>query len=153
MREGLSQIQSDLFWAVLTFVAGFEGDPLLKLTDQDAAEAAGSLAATYETADRGVIYEHRPNSLVAQRLATDIQRFLAELARESGRPVPDRDAAVVLRHLEKGAREAQRILGEGPTNALDAIGRVMQAVGRARADEASGKDVPVETSGSVIVRP
>jgi class 3 adenylate cyclase len=44
------------------------------LNDDDVADAAGALAATFETAARGVIYEHAPESLVARRLADDLDR-------------------------------------------------------------------------------
>jgi hypothetical protein len=71
MREGLTDRESEFFWVLLTFLAGLKADPLLRLADEDVAEAAGALAATYETATRGVIYEHRPQSLAAQRLLTD----------------------------------------------------------------------------------
>ena len=53
MREGLSNRESELFWVILTFLAGMKADPLLRLVDEDVAEAAGALAATYETANRG----------------------------------------------------------------------------------------------------
>ena len=83
MREGLSERESDLYWAVLTFIAGVRSDPPIKLIDADLAEGAASLAATYETANRGLIYEHRPQSLAAQRLVRDLKAFLAQLVAEA----------------------------------------------------------------------
>ena len=85
MHEGLSPAQSELFWAILTFVVGFRADPLMKVVDDDLSDGAAALAATYETAGRGVIYEHRPQSLVAQRFVTDLQAFLGTLAAEATR--------------------------------------------------------------------
>ena len=85
MREGLSNRESELFWVVLTFLAGYRADPLVRLVDEDLAEGAGSLAATYETANRGLIYEHRPQSLASQRLVTDLKAFLATLLAECRR--------------------------------------------------------------------
>jgi hypothetical protein len=130
MREGLSATQSDLFWAVLTFVAGLRADPLVKIVDEDLADGAAALAATHETADRGLIYEHRPQSLVAQRFVTDLKTFLANLGAEADAATArttDRDAAVVLRHLEQGARQAREGVDEGPATALDVIARVVGA--------------------------
>lgn len=132
MHEGLSPAQSELFWAILTFVVGFRGDPLMKVVDEDLSDGAAALAATYETAGRGVIYEHRPQSLIAQRLVTDLQGFLGTLAAESqaaARHV-ERDAAVVLRRLEAGARQVRRTADEGPTTALDMIARVVTQAAR-----------------------
>ena len=132
MHEGLSPTQSDLFSAILTFVVGFSGDPLMKVVDDDLSDGAAALAATYETAGRGVIYEHRPQSLVAQRFVTDLQGFLGTLAAET-HVAPghvERDAAVVLRRLEAGARGARRTVDEGPATALDIISRVMTHAAR-----------------------
>ncbi len=100
MGEGLSEGQADLFWRVLSMVAGYSADPLLKLADLDLAEAAASVAATLETADRGVIYEHRPPSLPAQRLANEIKGVLSsakERLEGTGAARAERDAVVVLR--------------------------------------------------------
>ena len=70
------------------------------------AEAAAALAATFETAARGVIYEHRPASLPAERLATALKPVLAEAGKGSASAF-ERDAAVVLRRLEEAvARRA-----------------------------------------------
>jgi hypothetical protein len=132
IREGLSEAQADVCWAMLSVVAGFRADPLLKLSDDDLAAAAAAVAATFETADRGVIYEHRPDTLVAERLATEFKALLGQLAAnaEAGAArTLERDAAVALRHLERGARGARRLADEGPTTAVDMIGRVVRAVG------------------------
>ena len=51
-----------------TFLARYEAPELQPLIDDDVAEAMAALAATFETASRGVIYEHRPASLPAERL-------------------------------------------------------------------------------------
>lgn len=132
MHEGLSPAQSELFWAILTFVVGFRGDPLVTVVDEDLSDGAAALAATYETAGRGVIYEHRPQSLLAQRFVTDLQGFLGTLAAESqaaARHV-ERDAAVVLRRLEAGARQVRKTVDEGPSTALDMVTRVVTQAAR-----------------------
>jgi hypothetical protein len=153
MHEGLSPAQSELFWAILTFVVGFRADPLMTVADDDLSDGAAALAATYETAGRGVIYEHRPQSLIAQRLVTALQRFLGTLAAEThvaARHV-ERDAAVVLRRLEVGARDVRKTVDEGPATALDIISRVTTHAGRgARAETAAPA---VEPPRPTIIKP
>jgi hypothetical protein len=154
MGDGLSQAQSNLYWAVLTFLVGFQADPLVKLVDEDLADGAASLAATYETAGRGLIYEHRPQSLVAQRLVTELKGFLASLAAEADAPAArqlERDAALVLRRLETGARRAREAVGQGPTTALDAISRVVGAAARHRDSKAAAP--LIEPGRSMLIKP
>lgn len=93
----------------------------MTLTDDDVAEAAAALAATFETAAKGVIYEHRASSLAAQRLAAAGRRFLDELGR-AGTRVPDADAAAVFRAIERGARDARKAEGL-PTSYLEIAAR------------------------------
>ena len=153
-HEGLSAAQSELFWTVLTFVAGFRSDPLMKVVDEDLADGTAALAATYETAGRGVIYEHRPQSLVAQRFVTELKAFLGTLQAEADRKTAsrlERDAAVVLRRLEASARNVRQTLDEGPATALDIIARVVTAAARPR-DEKPDRLV-VEPRQSLLVKP
>ena len=64
-----------------TFLVGYEPPELQPSIDDDVAEAATALAATFETASRGVIYEHRPASLPAERLLAALKPALAEAGR------------------------------------------------------------------------
>ncbi len=156
MRDGLTSDQSDLLLALLSFVAGLHADTIVKLQDEDAAEGAGALAATYETADRGLIYEHRPTSLAAQRFVTDTKTFLARLAAEaeagSARRV-ERDSAVVLRHLEAGVRGARKIVDDGPATALGIIGRFIAAVRASRRPGGEAGRPGVESPQPLLVKP
>jgi hypothetical protein len=96
----------------------------LSLIDNDVAEAAAALAATYETAARGVIYEHRPASLPAERLMSALKPLLAEAGHGQGSAF-ERDAAVVLRRVEEAVRDVRE---HDPTDRrafLDLIGRVI----------------------------
>ncbi len=149
LQDGLSEPQSRLLYGVLGLVARFQADPLLKLVDGDLADAASALAATFETASKGVIYEHRPNSLVAQRLTTDLKAFFANVESQAGRSV-ERDAAIVLRRLERGARTAAATKGN-PTAALESIGRVVRAVEREQKTEQTVQVSP--QAPSLLVRP
>ena len=156
MRDGLSAAQSDLFLALLSFVAGLHADPLLNLQDDDVAEGAGALAATYETADRGLIYEHRPRSLVAQRFVTDAKTFLASLVADADAATTrrlERDAAVVLRHLESGARGARTVIDDGPATALGIVGRFMAAARANRRTDGEAGRPRVEPPQPLLVKP
>jgi hypothetical protein len=122
----LNDGQSQLFLLVVTFIAGYTSPELQPLTDMDTAEAAEALAATFETASRGVIYEHRPASAAANRLAAALRVALDEAGRDRGTSF-GRDAAVVLRRVALTAKE----LGAGnPENGrpfLDMLRRVIKA--------------------------
>ncbi len=156
MRDGLTAQQSDLLLALLSFVAGLQADPLLKLQDDDVAEGAGALAATYETADRGLIYEHRPPSLVAQRFVTEAKAFLASLVAEADAGTArrvERDAAVVLRHLETGVRGARTVIDEGPATSLGIIGRFIAAARASRRTDGDAGRPRVEAPQPLLVKP
>jgi hypothetical protein len=123
MRD-LNQRQSQLFFLINRLVLGYHPPELHPLIDDDVIEAAAALAATFETAARGVIYEHRPASPPAGRLATALKPLLAEAGQNGGTPF-ERDAAVVLRRIEEAAREA-RAIDQGNRKAfLDLLCRVI----------------------------
>ena len=136
MRD-FSQRQSQLFFLIGTFLVRYEPPELQALIDDDVAEAAAALAATFETASRGVIYEHRPASLPADRLLTTLKPVLLEAGKGSGSAF-ERDAGVVLRRMEEAAREAR---GNDPSDRrafLDLLGRVIRKTGAdAPGDEGS----------------
>jgi len=105
VTRDFSERQSQILLLLATFLLQYGADDLHGLIDDDVAEAVSSLAATLETAARGVIYEHRPASLPAERLGTALKRLLAEAGKETPSSF-DRDAAVVLRRIEEGVRDA-----------------------------------------------
>ena len=80
--------------------------------DRDVAEAVASVAATLETAGKGIIYEHRPTAIHAQRIADEISAALRDLVTRAGADGArlERDAAKALRALERSAREAEKDL-------------------------------------------
>ena len=123
MRD-LSERQSRTFLLTASFVVGYKPSDFESLVDDDVAEAAAALAATFETADRGVIYEHRPASLPAGRLVTALKPLLTEAGDKGG--VTDRDFAMVLRRVEDGVREV-RSAEPGKTRAfLELLGRIVR---------------------------
>ena len=121
----LSERQTRLFFFIASEMARHQPDGLHALIDADLQDAAGSLAATYETAARGVIYEHRPTGLAAQRLATALGARLEEVG--AGIAGFDRDAAIVLRRFENAARPDQSGSRTSPRALLDLLGRVTSA--------------------------
>ena len=157
MRD-LNTRQSELFLLVLTFLTRHEPaelpgvpnagptrgsrawDPNAaaalgweRIVDDDVADAASALAATFETASRGVIYEHRPSSRPAAHLVTELKPVLAE-ARKGAGSTFERDAAVVLRRLEEAVRDVRAADRTDPRAFLALIGRVIT---QAPADEGS----------------
>jgi hypothetical protein len=125
MVRDLNERQSQLSFLVLTFLLRYQAPEFQPLLDEDVAEATAALAATYETAARGVIYEHRPPSLPAERLISALTPALAEAGQGGGTPF-QRDAAVVLRRVEAAARAAMAAAPDNRRAFLDVIGRVVR---------------------------
>ncbi len=133
MRD-LGERQSKLFFLVCSFLARYApgkgrhaiglDDDLQSVIDADVADALGALAATLETSVRGVIYEHHPASLPAERLAAALKPVLNEVGKGSGTSF-ERDAAVVLRRVEAAARDMSADHGGDRRAFLDLLGRVI----------------------------
>jgi hypothetical protein len=123
MRD-LSDRQGRLFFVLNSFLLRYEAPELQPLIDDDVAEAAAALAATLETSVRGVIYEHRPASLPAERLAAALKPVLKEVG-GSGGTAFERDAAVVLRRIEEAARQVGSADASNRRAFLELLGRVL----------------------------
>ncbi len=115
--------QSQLFLATTTFIARYEPPELQPLIDDDVVEATEALAATFETASRGLIYEPRPLSLPAERLATALKPLLAEAGRGGGSAF-ERDAGVMLRRIQEAVRSVGAAYPENRRAYLDLLARV-----------------------------
>jgi hypothetical protein len=100
----LTERQRQLFFLLQSVILRHTPDGLARLLDEDVAEATGAMAKTIETAQRGVIYEHAPQTLPAQKLAGEMKAMLAEV-RQSGATIYDGELAITLRAIEAGARE------------------------------------------------
>jgi hypothetical protein len=122
----LSERQSQLFFviSISAFLLRYEPSGLHPLVDDDVAEAAAALAGTFETAARGVIYEHRPAALPADRLATALKGVIAEAGQQGGSAF-DRDAAVVLRRIEAAVRDIRPEHAVNRRAYLELVGRVL----------------------------
>lgn len=121
----VSERQLQLFFLVQTFIARFKPTGFARLTDADVAEATGALAASFETASRGVLYEHQAQSTVAESLRRELQAFLTDLGKGGGSSF-EREAAVVLRGIERGAGHTTPGIGAGSVDYLTLAARVLQ---------------------------
>jgi hypothetical protein len=123
--QTLTERQYQLFVFLFQMViARHKPDGFARLIDEDVADAAGSVAKTLETAARGVIYEHTAQTVTGQRLANELKALLADM-RQRGAKVSDREAALVLRSIEKGAREIRQATGGGDTAYLALMARML----------------------------
>ena len=120
----LTERQYQLFFLFQTLVARHVPEGFARLVDADLADAAGTFAATLETASRGVIYDHPPQSVVALRLVAEMKTMLSQMT-EQGATAYDREIAIVLRAIEQGARELGKAT-PGDTAYLDLVGRLLQ---------------------------
>jgi hypothetical protein len=139
MLEGMrdfSRRQSQLFILVTTFLVRYESPELQRPVDDDVADAFGALAATYETASRGVIYEHRPASLAAAQLMNALKPVLAEAGKGAGTPF-ERDVVTVLRRVAESVTKVRAIETGNARAFLDLLGRVIQAKDDHAAPEAA----------------
>ncbi len=137
--------QSQLFLMACTFLAHYEPPELHQVLDDDIEAAAAALASTFETAARGVIYEHRPPSPPAERLAAALKPVMLEAGQRGGTAF-ERDAAVVLRRIEKGVRDVRIIAPDERRGYLDLVGRVIRMT-----DAPPGSDGPVVEAPRLIV--
>jgi hypothetical protein len=126
----LTERQYQVFFLFHSVIARFKPTGFNRLVDTDVADATAAVAATLETSERGIIYEHAPPGPPAQALTDELRTTLDHM-REQGATVYDHEAAVVLRAIEAGARSVQ-----GPTDQndarttyLDLLARLLQATG------------------------
>ena len=147
--EGLTESQVQLLWLVLAQLTAQRQDTFVPATDEDIVAGVSALLATLETAARGVIYEHRPATLPAQRVVTDLNGLLASLAQRSGWPV-ERDAATVLKRV---VQLADAVRGETPAG-REAFLSLAARVSRAAATESvPGAPPQAEPGRSSIILP
>ncbi len=140
VRE-FSERQSQLFFLISTFLVQYQSPELQQVIDDDVAEGAAALASTFETASRGVIYEHRPAGLPAERLTAALKAVLTEAGRGLGSSF-ERDAAVVLRRMGDAAREMRGLEPENRRAFLELLGRVITRDPSPAGDERAEADAP-----------
>ena len=121
----LSEQQLQLFFLLQSMVLSYKPDGLARLVDSDVALAAGAMAGSLESASKGVIFEEATPSVVAEGLRRAIKPVLEEITRNSGARA-EREVAIVLRAMERGAKHEGGHIPEGETSYLDLVGRVFQ---------------------------
>lgn len=139
----LTERQHQLFFLIHSVIARHRPDTLSRLLDEDVAQAAAAVAATLETAGRGVLYEHTPASLPAQRLAREITATLAEV-RAHGSKIYDGEVAIALRAIERGARDVLK-QAKDDTAYISLVSRLLQVRSRPSTEE------PAKPGSSLIL--
>jgi hypothetical protein len=120
----ISETQLQLFFLIQTFITRFQPESLSRVVDADVAEAAAALAASFETASRGVLYEAQAPSVVGESLRRELKAFLAQIGRGGGTRF-EREVAEVLRGIERGAKHDISGIGTGPLDYLTLVARVL----------------------------
>ena len=145
-----SDRQSDLFFLITTTLVAYKPPELQPIIDDDVADAMDAMAGTLETAARGVIYDHRPASLPAERLVV----MLKPLVEESGRGLGssfEREAAAVMRRIAEVTRETR---AADPTNRrafLDMLARVLTRTGAKVGPGGNPDEAPAAEPSRLIV--
>ena len=96
----------------------------IAMTDSDIEQSVRAVAETYETASRGIIYEHSAGVAAAERLSSEL-RTIIEKQRTEGLRISDGEVAEVLRRTEAGLRKAQSSLPGDDTAYLELLKRVL----------------------------
>ena len=146
LLAGLSERQTRLFLMLGALISRHQSETLQKLIDDDIAQAAEAHAATLETSARGIVYEHRPASLAAERLLTELKALLAEATRKGGSAL-ERDAAIALRRIEGAAKESAKAQ-PGGTAFQQLLVRVLLPPGGSAGGQA---DAPAVPASSLII--
>ena len=119
----LTEPQLQIFFVLQSMISRFNPTGPA-LVDADIAEAAAAVATSFETAARGVLYEQTAISPSAEALRRELKTFLATL--EGGKGVRfEREVAIVLRGIERGARHEISEIGEGALSYLTLIARIL----------------------------
>lgn len=141
IRE-LTERQYQLFFLFQNVIAQTGPEGLSRVTDADVAEAAATVAASLETAARGIIYEQSPQSPMARKLAEGFRALMAQV-REQGATVFDREAAITLRAIEQGAKTVGGPADTTGTGYIDLVARLLQVK--------RGKPAGTQPASSIIL--
>lgn len=126
----LSEGQLQLFFLMHSYFLRPEPEGQPRIVDAEVADAAGALAATFETASRGLVFEHQPSTPAGRRMAGELRGILQQAGRGGGSRF-ETEVADVLRAIERGSTQA----GEHPRAYLDLVARILgDTAGPARPD-------------------
>jgi hypothetical protein len=101
----LSEGQLQLFFLVQSYFLRPAPAGMPRPIDAEVADAAGAVAGTFETASRGVLFEHPARTAGGQRMAGELLGVLQEAGKGGGSRF-EREVAEVLRAIERSARPA-----------------------------------------------
>jgi hypothetical protein len=145
MAQRLSEPQLQLLFLFASIIVRHKPGGLVPLVDADVAEAASAAAGTLEAASRGLIAELTASSRVADGLRRELMAFVSEVGKGGG-SLFEREAAEVLRGIERGARhEGPGPRGDGwpaDTAYLSLLSRVLPPASRDREEERSSIVLP-----------
>ncbi len=149
LLKPLTERQRQIFFVTLAAIGRHRPDGFQRLVDDDVAEATAALAQTLETSSRGVIYEQRATSAPAQRLLTELKALVAAVGGPGGAAF-ERDAASVMRAVERGALTLREVAGQSGDAFLALVERIARQVGDP-AEPVPGE--PATGPGSLIITP
>jgi len=125
LLEGMTERQQQLTLSIQSFLRTERPDTPT-MFDDDVVQATRAIAETYETASRGIIYEHNAGLASAELLASEL-RTLVKDQRDKGLRLTDAETAVVMRRIEIGAREAKSVCPGEKKAYLELLKRVLKA--------------------------
>ena len=121
----LSEPQLQLYFVLQSMVLSHQPEGLARVTDADVALATGALAATLEASVKGVIIEENTASIPAEGLRRALMPLVDEVTKTGGTQA-QREVALVLRAMERGARHEGGLIPDGDATYLDLVARVFQ---------------------------
>jgi len=124
LLEGMTERQQQLTLSVQSFLRTDRANTPTML-DDDVVQATRAVAETYETASRGIIYEHNAGLASAELLASEL-RTLVKDHKDKGFRLTDAETAVVMRRIEIGAREARSVCPGEKKAYLELLKRVLK---------------------------
>ena len=118
--------QYKLFFFVQHLLHGIVRTGELPMDDGTVRECAEALAKTYDTASKGIIYEHQASSPAAERLSQELKPLLDDPRAAGGPKVRERDLAEVLHRVGRAAAGAEAALDGGGRAYLELVGRLVK---------------------------
>ena len=150
LMDGLTRRQYELFFLVQGIFHRLDQAGELPVNDKIIGDTAEAMAATYSTASKGIIYEHRASSLPAERLSRELKPLL-EGVDGKGPVANTHDLTEVLRLVERAAKEASSALDGGTRAYLDLISRLMPTTTDQELPDMAEPGKKIATSGRVII--
>jgi hypothetical protein len=121
----LSEQQLQLFFLLQSMILSYQPEGIARLTDADVGMATGAVAASLESASKGVIFDEAIPSLPAEGLRKAVKPVIEEITKSGGSKA-EREVAIVLRAIERGAKHEGGQIPDGETAYLELVGRVFQ---------------------------